>query len=96
MDLFYKNNKMNIIKSATQVLCLQQVMLEILEQLPEDNIFVVRNKEQMKLIEANVEELTSVMNVKQSDNYIYITKNIKTKCLYSCKLLTAFFHFRYC
>ena len=67
---------MNIINSATQVLCLQQVMLEILEQLPEDNIFVVRNKEQMKLIEANVEELTSVMNVKQSDNYIYITKNI--------------------
>jgi hypothetical protein len=66
----------NIIKSVTQVLCLQQVMLEILEQLPEDNIFVVRNKEQMKLIEANVEELTSVMNVKQSDNYIYITKNI--------------------
>ena len=67
---------MNIIKSVTQVLCLQQIMLEILEQLPEDNIFVQRNKEQMKLIEANVEELTSVMNVKQSDNYIYITKNI--------------------
>ena len=67
---------MNIIKSATQVLCLQQVMLEILEQLPEDNIFVVRNKEQMKLIEANVEELTNVMNVKQSDNYIFICKNI--------------------
>lgn len=67
---------MNIIKSATQVLCLQQVMLEILEQLPEDNIFVVRNKEQMKLIESNVEELTNVMNVKQSDNYIYICKNL--------------------
>ena len=67
---------MNIIKSATQVLCLQQVMLEILEQLPEDNIFVVRNKEQMKLIEANVEELTNVMNVKQSDNYIYICRNL--------------------
>jgi hypothetical protein len=67
---------MNIIKSVTQVLVLQQVMLEILEQLPEDNIFVERNKEQMKLIEANVEELTSVMDIKQSDNYIYITKNI--------------------
>jgi hypothetical protein len=67
---------MNIIKSATQVLILQQIMLEILEQLPEDNIFVERNKEQMKLIEANVEELTSVMNVKQSDNYIYICKNV--------------------
>lgn len=66
----------NIIKSVTQVLCLQQVMLEILEQLPEDNIFVVRNKEQMKLIEANVEELTSVMDIKQSNNYIYICKNI--------------------
>ena len=66
----------NIIKSATQVLVLQQVMLEILEQLPEDNIFVVRNKEQMKLIESNVEELTSVMDVKQSNNYIYICRNI--------------------
>lgn len=67
---------MNIIKSVTQVLCLQQVMLEILEQLPDDNIFVVKNKEQMKLMEANVEDLTNVMNIKQSDNYIYITKNI--------------------
>ena len=67
---------MNIIKSVTQVLVLQQIMLEILEQMPEDNIFVVRNKEQMKLIEANVEELTNVMNVKQSDNYIYICKNL--------------------
>jgi hypothetical protein len=67
---------MNIIKSVTQVLCLQQVMLEILEQLPEDNIFVVSNKEQMKLIESNVEELTSVIDVKQSDNYIYICRNI--------------------
>lgn len=66
----------NIIKSVTQVLCLQQVMLEILEQLPEDNIFVLKNKEQMKLIEANVEELTNIMNVKQSDNYIFICKNL--------------------
>jgi hypothetical protein len=41
---------MNIIKSVTQVLLLQQIMLEILEQLPEDNIFVVSNKEQMKRI----------------------------------------------
>ena len=67
---------MNIIKSVTQVLLLQQIMLEILEQLPEDNIFVVSNKEQMKLIESNVEELTSVMDIKQSDNYIYICKNV--------------------
>lgn len=67
---------MNIIKSVTQILVLQQIMLEILEQLPEDNIFVVKNKEQMKLIEANVEELTNVMNIKQSDNYIYICKNL--------------------
>ena len=65
-----------MIKTATQVLCLQQVMLELLEQLPEDNVFVQRNKPVMELIEANVEELTSVMNVKQSDNYIYICKNI--------------------
>ena len=68
--------KNNIIKSVTQVLCLQQVMLEILEQLPDDNIFVQRNKEQMKLIESNVEELTEVMDIKQSNNYIYICKNI--------------------
>lgn len=67
---------MNIIKSVTQVLVLQQVMLEILEQMPDDNIFVLKNKEQMKLIEANVEELTSVMDVKQSDRYIYICKNV--------------------
>jgi len=67
---------MNIIKSVTQVLVLQQVMLEILERLPDDNVFVQRNKEQMKLIESNVEELTSIMDVKQSDNYIYICKNI--------------------
>jgi hypothetical protein len=66
----------NIIKSVTQVLVLQQVMIEILEQLPDDNVFVVRNKEQMKLIEANVEELTSIMDVKQSDNYIYICRNV--------------------
>jgi len=66
----------NIIKSVTQVLVLQQVMLEILEQLPDDNVFLQRNKEQMKLIEANVEELTNVMDVKQSDNYIYICRNI--------------------
>jgi len=66
----------NIIKSVTQVLVLQQVMLEILEQLPYDNIFVERNKEQMKLIESNVEELTSIMDVKQSDSYVYICKNV--------------------
>jgi hypothetical protein len=67
---------MNIIKSATQVLCLQQVMLEILEQMPVDNVFVQANKPVLELIESNVESLTDVMNVKQSDNYIYICKNI--------------------
>ncbi len=66
----------NIIKQATQVLCLQQVMLEILEQLPEDNVFVQANKPVLELIESNVEALTEVMNVKQSDNYIYICKNL--------------------
>lgn len=70
----------NIIKSVTQVLVLQQVTLEILEQLPDDNIFVERNKPQIeefiKLIELNVEELTSVMDVKQSNNYVYICKNV--------------------
>lgn len=66
----------NVIKQATQVLCLQQVMLEILEQMPSDNIFVQANKPVLELIESNVESLTEVMNVKQSDNYIYICKNI--------------------
>lgn len=66
----------NIIKQATQVLCLQQVMLEILEQMPVDNVFVQANKPVLELIESNVESLTKVMNVKQSDNYIYICKNI--------------------
>lgn len=64
----------NIIKQATQVLCLQQVMLEILEQMPADNVFVQANKPVLELIESNVEALTEVMNVKQSDNYIYICK----------------------
>jgi hypothetical protein len=68
--------KNNVIKQATQVLCLQQVMLEILEQLPEDNVFVQANKPVLELIESNVESLTEVMNVKQSDNYIYICKNV--------------------
>lgn len=66
----------NIIKQATQVLCLQQVMLEILEQMPSDNVFVQANKPVLELIESNVEALTEVMNVKQSDNYIYICKNL--------------------
>ena len=66
----------NVIKQATQVLCLQQVMLEILEQMPVDNVFVQANKPVLELIESNVESLTEVMNVKQSDNYIYICKNI--------------------
>jgi hypothetical protein len=66
----------NVIKQATQVLCLQQVMLEILEQMPVDNVFVQANKPVLELIESNVEALTEVMNVKQSDNYIYICKNL--------------------
>jgi hypothetical protein len=70
----------DIIKQITQILCLQQVTLELIEQLPEDNIFVQRNKKQtedfIELLEHNVEQLTSVMNVKQSDNYIYICKNL--------------------
>lgn len=70
----------DVIKSVTQILCMQQVTLELLEQLPDDNIFVQRNKKQtedfIELLEHNVEQLTSVMNTKQSDNYIYICKNL--------------------
>lgn len=71
---------MNTIKTVTQVLLLQQISLELLESLDDDNIFVKRNKPQIeefiKLLENNVESLTSVMNVTQSNNYIYITKNL--------------------
>jgi len=70
----------DVIKSITQILCMQQVTLELLEQLPDNNIFVQKNKAKtedfIELLESNVEQLTGVMNVKQSDNYIYICKNL--------------------
>lgn len=67
-----------IITNITQVLCLMQIALEKLEELPEDNIFVEANKEPIQdfiiHLEANVEELTSVMTIKESNNYVYICK----------------------
>jgi hypothetical protein len=58
-----------------------QIALEKLEELPEDNIFVEANKEPIQdfiiHLEANVEELTSVMTIKESDSYIYITNRIR-------------------
>lgn len=73
----------NVINTVTQILCLQQLTLELLESLPEDNIFVKANKEQLqayaKHLETNVETLTEGMNVQESDSYIYITKTLRER-----------------
>ena len=73
----------NIINTVTQILCLQQCMLELIEELPEDNIFSKVNKEPLKSyanhLEKNVETLTDGMNVQESDSYIYITKTIRER-----------------
>lgn len=80
----------NVIKNVSQVLCLMQLAMEKLEELPEDNIFVESNKPQIeefiKFLEGNVESLTEVMTIKQSDNYIYICKNMR-KVIDKIKLL---------
>jgi hypothetical protein len=64
-----------------QVLLLQQVTLELLEDMPEGNIFRENNYDVIdnfiKYLESNVEPLTSEINVQESDQYIYITKNIR-------------------
>jgi hypothetical protein len=80
----------NVIKNVSQVLCLMQLAMEKLEELPEDNIFVEANKPQIeefiKFLEGNVESLTEVMTIKQSDNYIYICRNMR-KVIDKIKLL---------
>ena len=68
------------INNTFQVLCLMQVALEKLEDLDEGNIFRENNYDVIdnfiKYLESNVEPLTSEINVQESDQYIYITKNI--------------------
>jgi len=58
-----------------------QVALEKLEDMPEGNIFRENNYDVIynfiKYLESHVEPLTSEINVQESDQYIYITKNIR-------------------
>jgi hypothetical protein len=69
------------INNTFQVLCLMQVALEKLEDLDEGNIFRENNYDTIdnfiKYLESHVEPLTSEINVQESDQYIYITKNIR-------------------
>ena len=69
------------INNTFQVLCLMQVALEKLEDMDEGNIFRENNYDVIdnfiKYLESNVEPLTSEINVQESDQYVYITKNIR-------------------
>ncbi len=69
------------INNTFQVLCLMQVALEKLEDLDEGNIFRENNYDVIdnfiKYLESNVEPLTSEIDVQESDQYVYITKNIR-------------------
>jgi hypothetical protein len=69
------------INNTFQVLCLMQVALEKLEDMDEGNIFRENNYDVIdnfiKYLESNVEPLTSEINVQESDQYIYVTKNIR-------------------
>ena len=69
------------INNTFQVLCLMQVALEKLEDMPEGNIFRENNYDVIdnfiKYLESNVEPLTNEINVQESDQYVYITKNIR-------------------
>ena len=69
------------INNTFQVLLLMQVALEKLEDMPEGNIFRENNYDVIdnfiKYLESNVEPLTSEINVQESNQYIYITKNIR-------------------
>ena len=69
------------INNTFQVLCLMQIALEKLEDLDEGNIFRENNYDVIdnfiKYLESNVEPLTSEINVQESDQYVYITKNIR-------------------
>ena len=69
------------INTVFKVLLLQQVSLELLEDMPEGNIFRENNYDVIdnfvKYLESNVEPLTSEINVQESDQYVYITRNIR-------------------
>ena len=69
------------INNTFQVLCLMQIALEKLEDMDEGNIFRENNYDVIdnfiKYLESNVEPLTSEINVQESDQYVYVTKNIR-------------------
>lgn len=69
------------INNTFQVICLMQIALEKLEDMDEGNIFRENNYDVIdnfiKYLESNVEPLTSEINVQESDQYVYITKNIR-------------------
>jgi archaellum component FlaC len=69
------------INNTFQVLCLMQVALEKLEDMPEGNIFRENNYDTIdnfiKYLESHVEPLTSEINIQESNQYVYITKNIR-------------------
>ena len=69
------------INNTFQVLCLMQIALEKLEDMDEGNIFRENNYDTIdnfiKYLESNVEPLTSEINVQESNQYVYITKNIR-------------------
>ena len=69
------------INNTFQVLCLMQIALEKLEDMEDGNIFRENNYDVIhnfiKYLESNVEPLTSEINVQESDQYVYITRNIR-------------------
>ena len=69
------------INNTFQVLLLMQVALEKLEDMEDGNIFRENNYDVIdnfiKYLESNVEPLTSEINVQESNQYVYITKNIR-------------------
>jgi len=69
------------INNTFQVLLLMQIALEKLEDMDDGNIFRENNYDTIdnfiKYLESNVEPLTSEINVQESDQYVYITKNIR-------------------
>ena len=69
------------INNTFQVLLLMQIALEKLEDMEDGNIFRENNYDRIhdfiQYLESNVEPLTSEINVQESNQYVYITKNIR-------------------
>ena len=69
------------INNTFQVLCLMQIALEKLEDMPDGNIFKENNYDRIhdfiEYLESNVEILTEGMGVQESDRYIYICNRLR-------------------